>query len=843
MIDKPIPTFWHLSSRQLLTELAVNQDSGLREADAKKRLKIYGENVLRLKRNTRALKLLFSQFNTPLIWMLLFAASLSLFLYDNTDALIIFGIILISTLLSFFQERSALKAMESLLKIVQIKATVIRDTIKKEIPIEEIVPGDIIELIAGDVIPGDCCILEAKDLYVDEATLTGETFYVEKQAGVVSDDAPISKRSNALFMGTHVVSGTARALVVLTGKNTEFGSISDRLSHAAPETEFEHGVRQFGYFLMEVTFILLIVIFAFNVYLARPVVESILFAVSLAVGLTPQLLPAIITINLAHGAKKMAKNHVIVKRLASIENFGSMNILCADKTGTLTSGEIELHDAYDFMGKKSDKVLLYASLNAAFQSGYTNPIDHAINSKHFEIEGWRKLDEVPYDFIRKRLSVLVEKGSSRIMVTKGAFQQIIEVCSHVETPLGDRVDIHPISAALQKKFTEYSNAGFRVLGVAYRNEAGITLLQSEHETQMTFLGFLLFWDPIKKDILETIVDLEKLGVELKIITGDNRLVAEHVGALLSVSKHKVLTGPEMHSMSDEALSQQVGHKTIFAEIEPNQKERIILALRKAGNVVGYLGDGINDVTALHAADVGISVDSAVDAAKEVADIVLMKKDLSVLKEGVKAGRMTFANTLKYVFMASSANFGNMFSMAGASLFLNFLPLLPKQVLLTNLMTDFPEMTIATDRVDHEMIQKPLRWNIDFIRKFMLVFGLISSFFDYATFGVLLGLNASVDQFRTGWFIESVVSATMIVLVIRTFRPFFTSWPSKSLLVTVVLVVAATLFLPQMPFMAYLGFTTLPNKFYFCIVIIVALYIAAVELAKKIFFKHGQGYNR
>ena len=836
-INESLQSFWNLSSKEVLGKLYSDQNEGLTEKDAQERLKIYGHNVLTDKKNLGTLKLYFSQFNTPLMYLLIFAASLSLILYDAFDALIIFGILLISTFLSFVQERSAVKAMEKLLTIVQIKVNVLRDNMKKEISIEEVVPGDIIQLNAGDVIPGDCYLLEAKDLYVDEATLTGETFYTEKHSGIVDYNAPIAKRTNTLFMGTHVVSGTAKAVVVLTGKNSEFGKISDRLISRIPETEFENGVRRFGYFLMEITLFLLIIIFAFNIYLSRPVIESILFALSLSVGMTPQLLPAIIAINLAHGAKLMATNHVIVKKLASIENFGSMNILCADKTGTLTSGEIKLKEAFDYEGKKKNKVILYAYLNAKFQSGYTNPIDKAITESQIDIAEWKKLDEVPYDFIRKRLSILVGSNHSRLLITKGAFQSIIDICTHVETDAGVINIIHPVYNDLQKRFVEFSNEGYRVLGIAYCNADEISSLNPNHEKEMTFLGFLLFWDPLKKDIFNTIEDLQKLGIELKIITGDNKLIAIHVAKLLGISEKKVLTGPQLHKMSDEALFHQVVQKSIFAEIEPNQKERIILALRKAGNVVGFLGDGINDVTALHAADVSISVDSAADAAKEVANIVLMEKDLSVLKEGVKAGRMTFANTLKYVFMASSANFGNMFSMAGASLFLSFLPLLPKQVLLTNLMTDFPEMTIATDRVDEEMIQKPLRWNISFIRKFMLIFGLISSLFDYATFGVILLLNATIDEFRTAWFIESVVSATLIVLVIRTFKPFFTSMPSKYLLTTVIGVVMITLLLPFMPFAHQLGFTILQSKFYIFIAIIVVLYVLCVEGAKKFFFNH------
>lgn len=812
--------------------MKVNPIEGLTEEEAQKRLKFFGTNALKAKRSTGALKLLFNQFNTPLIYMLLFAASISLLLYDKTDALIIFIIIIISTFLSFIQEKGAVRTMEKLLKIVQIKATAIRNGKEKEIPIEEVVPGDIVILNAGDVIPGDSYLLESKDLYVDEATLTGESFYAEKHSGVLAPETPIAKRTNMLFMGTHVISGTAKALVILTGKNSEFGKISGRLEITPPETEFEHGIRRFTYFLLEVTLLLLIIIFAFNIYFARPVVESMLFALSLSVGLTPQLLPAIITINLAHGAKQMAKDQVIVKKLASIENFGSMDILCADKTGTLTTGEIRLRNAYDFRGKESLRVLLYAFLNAKFQRGYTNPIDKAITQvTNLQIEGWQKLDEEPYDFVRKRLSVLVEKGNDRVIITKGAFQQVLNICTHLEIESETIVEIGSYLKDIENRFAEFSQQGYRVLGLAYRSAANIFSLEPESEKQMVFLGFLLFEDPIKKDGIEIVADLKKLGIDLKIITGDNKLVSMHVANLLGISEAAVMTGTQLRHMSDRALLHQVRKKAIFAEIEPNQKERIILALRKVGHVVGFLGDGINDVTALHAADVSITVDSAADAAKEVSNIVLMKKDLSVLKEGVKAGRMTFANTLKYIFMASSANFGNMFSMAGASLFLNFLPLLPKQVLLTNLLTDLPEMTIATDRVDQEMLQKPLRWNIAFVRKFMIVFGLISSFFDYATFAALIFLKTTVEEFRTGWFIESVVSATAIILVIRTFKPFFTSYPSKYLSLAILLVIIFTIFLPVMPFSSYLGFTMIPNKIYLCIGVIVIFYILSVEFAK------------
>ena len=837
---KKIGSYWNKSSQELLDDFGVQQEEGLSAEIGKQRLKQYGANTLKIKKSHSAWKLFFSQFNTPLMYLLLFAAILAFILYDKVEALILIGILVLSTFLSFVQERGAAKAMEKLLTLVRIKTSVIRDKGIKRIYIEKVVPGDIVLLSAGSKIPGDCYLLESKDLYVDESALTGETFYVEKALGVFPDETPLSKRSNVLFMGTYVISGTAKALVIHTGKQTEFGKISEQLQKETPKTEFELGVRSFGYFLMEVTFFLLLVIFAFNIYLQRPFLESILFALALSVGLTPQLLPAIITINLSHGARRMAKRGVIVKKLVSIENLGGMDILCSDKTGTLTKGDIVFDKGCDFQGKDNEKVRLYAYLNACFQTGYESPIDRSILKKQEEdVSSWEKVDEVPYDFIRKRLSVLLHKEHESYIITKGAFAQVISVCTHVEVESGEVEEISKSSQDLMKRFNVLSEEGYRVLGLAYKKMAVGAPLKPEDEVQMTFLGFLLFLDPIKDSAVSAIEELKKLGVSLKIITGDNHLVALQVGKLFGFSNQDLLTGSELYHINDRALPHLLNQKSIFAEIEPNQKERIILALRKNGHVVGFLGDGINDVTALHAADVSLSVDSAVDAAKEVAHIVLLKKDLAVLKEGIIAGRMTFANTLKYVFMASSANFGNMFSMAGASLFLPFLPLLPKQVLLTNLMTDFPEMTIATDCVDAEMIEKPLRWNMKFIRKFMLIFGLISSLFDYATFGLLLFfLKASEDQFRTGWFVESVISATLIVLVVRTFKPFFTSKPSKYLLMTVLLVVFGTVLLTFEPMGTVFGFTQLPLVFYPSLAGIIVLYIAAVELAKAKFLKNG-----
>lgn len=828
--------FWALPLNTVLTRLQASL-GGLSEAEARKRLQFYGYNTLKPKKRNDSLTLLIAQFKSPIIIILLFATGLSFALRDVTDALIILAIILVSGLLGFWQERGAVNAVQQLLSVVKVRATTLRDGDFKDVPIEEVVPGDIITLNAGDIIPGDCLIIESRDLFVDEATLTGETYPVEKEAGVLDEKTPLSHRINALFMGTHVVSGNGKAVVVHTGKNTEFGKISEQLKFRPPETEFEHGVSRFGYLLLEITLILIISIFAINVYFHRPVLDSFLFSLALAVGLTPQLLPAIISINLAHGAKRMADKKVIVKRLASIENFGSMNVLCSDKTGTLTEGLVQVHTVLDVEGKESEKALFYAYINASYETGFTNPLDEAIRRyRQFDLSRVGKLDEVPYDFIRKRLSILVAIDNTHLMVTKGALSNVLAVCSAVEMPGGKVIDIGTVQEKIAEQFRDLSSKGFRTLGLAYKDMGSQSSITRDDEVDMTFLGFLVFYDPLKEGIVEVIKSLKESGVTLKVITGDSELVAASVAERMSFPNRSILNGFSIREMSDEALMKKVNSVDIFAEIEPNQKERIILALRKSGNVVGYMGDGINDASALHAADVGISVNSAVDVAKEVADIVLLEKDLRVLTNGVMEGRETFANTLKYVFMATSANFGNMFSMAGASLFFSFLPLLPKQILLTNLLTDFPEMTIATDSVDREMLSQPRRWNIKFIRNFMLVFGLLSSVFDYLTFGVLLLiLHASVEEFRTGWFMESVISASMIVLVVRTRGPFLKSRPGKALLKATLLVAVITILFPYTRMGTLFGFAPIPLPYLLTLLFIVVLYIISAEVAKKIFY--------
>jgi len=836
-MDQLLPIFWNLPAPQVLEQLG-SAPQGLSTAQAQILLARYGPNTLRPTRRLSGLRLLLKQFQSPITLILIGAATLSLFLGDSTNAIIILAIVVVSSVLGFWQERGAADALAKLLAMVQTKATVLRDGAEIKVAFADVVPGDLVLLAAGATIPGDCLLLESHDLFVDEAALTGETYPMEKSSGVQAADTALSGRANVLFMGTHVVSGSARAVVVHTGVATEFGKVSERLRLRPPETEFEHGIRHFGYFLMEVTLVLIVVIFAVNVYLARPVLDSFLFSLALAVGLTPQLLPAIISINLAQGAKQMAKHKVIVKRLAAIENFGSMNVLCSDKTGTLTEGQVHVEATLDATGNPSDTVALYACLNATYESGYLNPIDESIRKdRQFDLAAYQKLDEVPYDFIRKRLSMLVTHDSHRLMITKGALRNVLEVCDHAEVENGQLVRLETMKPRILAKFEELSQAGFRTLGLAYRDTGDEATISKESEAAMIFLGFVVLADPPKAGIGATIQQLAQLGVALKVITGDNRAVAAHLGQQVGLSGSNILTGADLRTISSAALTRQVSDVNLFAEIEPNQKEQIILALKRAGHVVGYMGDGINDASALHAADVGISVESAVDVAREAADIVLLEKELDVLLEGVKQGRITFANTLKYVFMATSANFGNMFSMAGASLFLPFLPLLPKQILLANLLTDFPETAIATDNVDQAAVEKPRRWDLRFIRNFMLTFGLVSSIFDYLTFGALvLLLHASPEQFRAGWFVESVISASLVVLVIRTNGPFYKSKPGKALLIATLVVDALTLVLPYTPLADFLGFSPIPPLFVVMLAIILVLYMLTAEVAKHFFYR-------
>lgn len=839
MVNRDVrePCFWNVSTEEMFLNLSSGI-AGLTNIEAAARLKQYGANSITTAKSASVFLLFVSQFKSPITLLLIIASLLSASLGDVTDAAIIIAIVLISSMLGFWQEYHASKAVADLLKLVQLRCNVLRDGQIKALGVEKVVPGDVISLSAGDIIPADCLLVNSQELFTDEAVFTGETFPVEKNAGSVAADATLSKRTNTVFMGSHVISGKATALVVNTGIDTELGQISADLKRSIPETDFEKGIRRFGYMLMEITLLLVIIIFSINVLLHKPVLNSLLFSLALAVGLTPQLLPAIISVNLSTGARRMAALKVIVKRLSSIENLGSMNILCSDKTGTITEGKITLKDATGIAGHQSNKVLHYAWLNASLQTGYRNPIDDAIClGRKGAVAAHRVLAEVPYDFIRKRLSVFVEIEQGTIAITKGALKNVLSVCDHAETEDGKIVELKSCESQITSLYETFSNNGLRTIGIAYKPIAKSTNFTRNDETGMIFLGFITLFDPPKRDITETIDKLNQLGVKLKIITGDNALVAKSLARQIGFNDPQILTGVQINKMSNAALLHTAPRIHVFAEVEPNQKERIINILKRAGNVVGFMGDGINDAPALHIAEIGISVDTAVDIAKEAADIVLLSKDLEVLVDGIVEGRKTFTNTMKYIFMATSANFGNMFSMAGASLFLPFLPLLPKQILLTNLLTDLPEMAIATDRVDAANIQSPQRWDLNFVKRFMMIFGLLSSVFDYLTFAVLLLiLHVNEKEFQSGWFIESVVSAVLIVLIVRTRLTFYKSLPGKYLLIATFCVLGFVLVLPFLPIAAWFGFSVLPAAYYLWMGGLIAVYMLSAEMAKQWFYK-------
>jgi Mg2+-importing ATPase len=839
---RPLDSSWWSVSVADVAQALESGNAGLSADEAARRLQLYGANTIGRASHTGPLALLWRQLGSPIVLILIAAAMLSFALHDATDGFIILAIVAASSLLGFWQEYHASAAVDRLRQLVELKTEVLRDGQTCRIATTEVVPGDVVLLSAGSRVPADCRLLALRDLFTNEATLTGETFPVEKSlADTLPNDTPMTQRRNAVFQGTHVVSGTARALVVHTGRSTEFGAIAQRLRLQPEQTDFELGVRAFGTLLIRVTLLLVILIFAFNVFLHRPVLDSFLFALALAVGLTPELLPAIISVNLARGARRMAQQHVIVKQLAAIENFGSMDVLCSDKTGTLTEGHVQLDGALDVTGRPSDHVLRLAALNAALQTGYRNPIDDAIVAAGVRLtEAAQRLDEIPYDFTRKRLSVLTMVDGAPLLVSKGALTQILQVCSHAVMPDGSHVPLATQEASIREQHARFSARGLRTLGLACKALPGRATLRQDDEGDLLFVGFLVLFDPPKAGIATTLHHLNNLGVRLKIITGDNALVAAEVARQIGLRDAQVISGAQLRQVSDDALPQLASRTDVFADVEPNHKERLIRALRTAGHVVGYMGDGINDAPALHAADVGISVQGATDVAKDAADIVLLAPSLDVLAIGIREGRRTFANTLKYVFMATSANFGNMFSMAGASLLLPFLPLLPKQILLTNLLTDLPEMAIASDRVDASVTERPRHWNVVFIRNFMLYFGLLSSLFDFLTFGVLyFMLQASPALFRSGWFVESVVSASLVVLIIRTRGSCWRSRPSAALTLSTVLVVGATVWLPSTPLGELFGFAPLPGHFLALMALVVLAYLVCAEGLKRLFYRqHG-----
>ena len=809
---------------------------GLSTQEAAARLQKNGPNALDSHSGNSAWKLLLRQFESPIILILFAATIISMFLGEVTDGIIILAIIIPSGLLGFWQEHRASKTMESLLNQIQIHVEVIRDGKEITIPIEEVVVDDLVALRAGDLVPADLHVVQASGLMVDESAMTGESFPREKTLGEIDVTKPLAERSSELFFGTHIVSGVGQGIVVKTGRDTEFGEIAKSLNSRDVTTGFERGTTAFGMLLLKAMIFLVSALFIVNMFLHRPVIDSLLFSLALAVGLTPQLLPVIISVSLAAGAKRMAEKQVLVKRLDAIEDFGLMTALCTDKTGTITRGAIRLDVALDPSGEVNDRVLELAFLNAKSQKGFINPLDAAIvSSVGTKFAEAKVLGEIPYDFERRRLTVLVDDHGP-VMITKGAFASILSVCTNVR--VGAEIKpLPPMMTELQNRFEEISGQGNRVLGIATKSDATQTKVSIDEEKEMILEGLLVFHDPLKPDAKEAIEELATLGIDLYMITGDNRFAAKSIASQVGLPSEVVLVGADISVLDKDALNEKVKTCRVFAEVDPIQKERIILAVRASGATVGYFGDGINDAAALHAADVGISVNTAVDVAKNAASIVLLDKDLRVIAEGVSLGRTTFVNTMKYVRVGVSAAFGNVVSMAIADIFLPFLPMLPMQILLLNFMTDFPAIAISGDQVDSEDIVKPRAWDIKAIRKFMIYFGLLSSVFDIVTFIVLRrGFHAADTLFRSGWFIESTLTELAVMMVLRTHRRFWRSKPGKGLFWSSLILAVTTIAIPFTSFGRVIGLAVPPVNLLIILFGLIGIYIVLNEVAKKYWMK-------
>ncbi|MBI2898020.1 MAG: magnesium-translocating P-type ATPase [Deltaproteobacteria bacterium] len=829
--------YWAAPSAELFARLRSGPE-GLSSAQAADRQSEVGPNELGEERRLSRLRVLWNQIRSPLLLLLLFAAAISAVTGEWVDAVIVLVIVGATVGIGYSREYSAQAAAAALRARVKTRANVLRDGESKQLPIEEVVPGDVVLLAAGSLVPADGVVLEAADCHVSEAVLTGESFPVEKEAGVAPRDAPLSRRRNCVFLGTNVRSGTARCLVVATGTSTEFGAIARRLSLRPPETEFDRGIRRFGTLLTSAMLLMVLLVFVAHMFRGRPPVETLLFSVALAVGLSPELLPAILGVNLARGAEVMARHGVLVRRLNAIENLGSMDVLCTDKTGTLTEGVVQVEGAYDPKGSTADEVLELAAVNAALETGLPSPLDDAIlRARRPDLRRLRKRAEIPFDFVRKRVSVVVEGPDGVRLITKGAFHHVLDVSGRLAdgTPLGAEE-----RAALERRHDEWSGRGIRVIAVASRTMGAKDEVRREDEEDLAFTGFVTFLDRPKEGVAESIGALARLGVSVKVITGDTRLVAEHVAGLVGLPSGRVLTGTDLDELHDEALWHAAERTDLFVEVDPNQKERIILSLKKMGHVVGFLGDGVNDAPAMHAADTSLSVAGAVDVAREAADFVLLERHLDVIRRGIEEGRRTFANTLKYVLTTTSANLGNMASMAAASLFLPFLPLSAGQILLNNFLSDIPAVGLAGDAVDPELTERPRRWNMRFIGRFMVEFGVLSSAFDLVTFAVLLGaFHAVAETFRTGWFVESLLTELVVALVVRTRRPFFRSKPGRVLLLSTLVLVPATFAIPFVPHAGVLGFVPLPAPMLVALAGITVLYVIATELLKRWFYRPGR----
>jgi P-type Mg2+ transporter len=828
----------HTLPLKTLFEQLQSSEQGLTDEEARKRLDKYGPNdTTGIKRSSGLVQFL-RLFLNPLVMILILASLVSIILGDRVNASIIITIVLLSNILNFVQTYNSQKAVEKLRAAVAPTATVLRDGIWIETPRRTLVPGDMIRLTAGDLVPADARLVQATDLHVQQAALTGESLPVEKHADDL--DAPtesFAEAHNSVFLGTSVVSGTATALVTATSRNTAFGDIAARLASRPPETEFERGIKGFGLLIMQTVFFLVLFIFLVGILGHHQPFETVLFAISLAVGLTPEFLPMITTVTLGQGALRMSRQKVIVKHLESIQNFGSIDTLCSDKTGTLTSGETQLEGHLDLFKKESDRVLLFGYLNSSYETGIKSPLDEAIlRYGSVDCSGYSKVGEIPFDFERRCLSVIVRYEDELLLITKGAPESVLPLCSAYETggepkPL-DGVD-GEVRATSVKMYQDLSAQGYRVLAVAYRPVTQEANYRKTDEQTMVLLGFLTFADPPKLDVAQVLQALKSDGVQVKILTGDNELVTRHVCEQVGLESSRIVLGSELDHMSDAALTQVVEQVNVFARVSPAQKNRIILALKKRKHVVGYMGDGINDAPSLHTADVGISVSTGVDVAKDAADIILLEQSLQVLHNGILEGRKAFGNVIKYLLMGTSSNFGNMFSMAGAYIFLPFLPMLPSQILLNNFLYDLSQITIPTDNVDASYIKKPQHWDIRLLRNFMIVIGPISSIFDFLTFFLLLRVFQAGDVlFHTGWFVESLATQTLVLFIIRTVGNPLRSRPSRPLAITTLTIVAIGILLPYTPLAGPLGFKPLPPLYFLFLIGMVVIYLLLVELVKR-----------
>ena len=832
--------FWQTPLDELERQLGASSN-GLSSTEAAARLLRYGANTLDSRQKYSFLLKVLSRFRNPLVLILLVAAVISGLTGDVASLGIISTMVLLSVLLDSVQEYRAEQAAEQLKVSVALKEQVLRDGREITIRADQLVPGDVVLLAAGDLVPADGRLLEARDFFVNEGLLTGESYPTEKHVvaeGIANVD--VAQAANAAFMGTSVVSGSAKLLLCATGNATQLGEISAALRHTPPPAALERGVYEFGLLIVRLTILLVLFVLLVNTFFHRPLLESFLFALALAVGLTPELLPMIVSVTLARGAMRMAKQKVIVKRLAAIHDLGSMDVLCTDKTGTLTEAKIALIRHVTLSGTDSERVLELAWLNSHFETGLRSPLDTAIlEHGSRNPAGWTKIDEVPFDFERRRVSVLLEREGRRILVVKGAPEDLLKLSSRYELS-GER-DTQPFDAAAlaraQTQFQTLCTEGFRVLGIAWREEPASqahVVVSDEHD--FVFAGYAAFLDPPKASAGAAIAALERTGVGIKIITGDNERVTQYVCAQLGIPIEGLLTGTELAALSEEALGARIEGTNLFCRVNPSQKNRIILALKRRGHVVGYLGDGINDAPSLHTADVGISVDGAVDVAKDAADIILLEHDLEVVERGVREGRRTFGNIMKYIMMGTSSNFGNMFSMAGASLILPFLPMLPIQVLLNNFLYDLSEVPIPMDEVDDELLAQPRHWDIKFIRNFMLVLGSVSSIFDFLTFGLLLWVfNATEALFQTGWFMELLATQVLVIFIIRTRGSPLRSRPNPVLAGTSLAVAAVGILLPYTAIGRWFGFVPLPLAFLAALGAMVVCYLVLAEGVKRWFY--------